>query len=40
MGIFYQAQWLNLRGYDQAVDIQASNKINKIFGLSVAQEFD
>jgi hypothetical protein len=39
VGVFYQAQWLNLKSQRKEVSVNASNEINKSFGLSFAQVF-
>jgi hypothetical protein len=39
VSLFYQAQWLNLRGDRPAVSVSSSNAINSSFGLSLGQVF-
>lgn len=39
LGAYFQAQWLNLKDQSDEVSVEASNEINKSFGLSLAQVF-
>jgi hypothetical protein len=39
VGVFYQAQWLNLKSQTKNVSVSPSNEMNKSFGLSFAQVF-
>lgn len=39
LGMYFQAQWLNLKDQSEDVKIQASNKTNKSLGLTFAQVF-
>ncbi|WPU65882.1 hypothetical protein [Peredibacter starrii] len=39
IGVFYQAQWLNMKDQSNTSTLQASNETNKSFGLSFAQVF-
>lgn len=38
-GIFFEAQWLNLKNQTEIVQINASNEVNKAWGLSLSQVF-
>lgn len=40
LGLYYQAQWLNLKDQSSAVQVQATNETNKSFGISFAQVFE
>jgi hypothetical protein len=40
LGFFFQSQWLNLKQQPEIVSINATNEINKSFGLSFAQVFE
>lgn len=40
VGVFYQAQWLNLKDQSGTVHLKASNETNKSIGLSLAQVFE
>lgn len=40
VGVFYQAQWLNLKDQSGTVRLKASNETNKSIGLSLAQVFE
>lgn len=39
VGLFYQAQWLSVRGQTEALDLQARNGVNTSFGMSFSQVF-
>lgn len=40
LGLYYQVQWLNIKDQSGDVNLQASNKTNKSFGISFAQVFE
>jgi len=40
LGGFVQTQWLNLKDQDLMVNITASNKTNRLYGLSLSQVFE
>lgn len=40
IGIYFQAQWLNIKDQPETVKINATNEINKSLGFSVAQVFE
>ena len=39
LGVFYQAQWLNLKDQSETVSVNSSNEVNSSFGLSLSQVF-
>lgn len=39
LGVFFQAQWLNIKDQPETVSVDASNQTNKSYGLSLAQVF-
>jgi len=39
VGLYFQAQWLNLKDQSEDVEVKASNKTNKSIGLSFSQVF-
>ena len=39
LGLYVQAQWLNLKDQPDTVSVKASNKTNNSFGLSISQVF-
>lgn len=40
LGGFVQTQWLNIKDQDTLVNITASNKTNRLYGLSLSQVFE
>ena len=38
-GIFFQAQWLNIKNQSRLINVNATNATNKTFGLSFSQVF-
>lgn len=40
LGFFLQNQWLNIKSQKSAVEVNATNRTNKTFGLSLAQVFE
>lgn len=40
LGLYFQSQWLNIKEQPEIVSINATNEINKSFGLSLAQVFE
>lgn len=39
LGVFFQAQWLNIKDQPEIVSLEASNAINKSFGINFSQVF-
>ena len=39
LGLYFQSQWLNLKDQENAVSVEASNKTNNSFGLTLGQVF-
>ena len=39
LGLYFQAQWLNIKDQTELVNIEATNETNKSFGLSFSQVF-
>lgn len=40
LGLYFQAQWLSLKGQPSNVSVKATNATNNSFGLSIAQVFE
>ena len=40
LGLYMQNQWLNIKDQPEIVSVNASNEINRSFGLSIAQVFE